>query len=394
MFLSIFALPTRLIPVPPDSPTAPLLDTAYLASSYLPFEVAASFIIAALASYVTLDLARRVRSTEGHSAYTWWIAGALAMGTGIWATHFVGMQAFQLPIELGYTGALTFISWLAVVLAAAVAFGIASRDNYGWRRVAWGALCMGGGICAMHYIGMAAIALTPAIVWDPVLVATSVVIAVLASASALMIFRLLVKVHSSRRPLYQVVASVVMAVAICGMHYTGMAAAQFPMDAVCTSVGQLGGTGLTAMVVIATGMLLISSLFTSIVDARMQDTADRLAQSLQASNAQLQSANAELQQRAFADALTDLPNRLLFEDRLRHALLRQARNNQNHVVTRLAVLFVDLDGFKPINDSFGHAAGDEILKSTAARLLGVARECDTVARIGGDEFLLLIDGLG
>lgn len=175
------------------------------------------------------------------------------------------------------------------------------------------------------------------------------------------------------------------------MHYTGMAAAQFAVGAVCLSAGELGGPGLTAMVFMATGMLLVSTLFTSILDARLQSTALRLTQSLQESNARLQAANDELQKRAFADPLTDLPNRLLFEDRLTHALLRLDSTNHLRVEDRLAVLFVDLDGFKPINDSFGHAAGDAILRGVAERLQHEARESDTVARVGGDEFLILLE---
>ncbi len=98
-----------------------------------------------------------------------------------------------------------------------------------------------------------------------------------------------------------------------------------------------------------------------------------------------------MQKRAFADPLTDLPNRLLFEDRLTHALLRLDSTNHLRVEDRLAVLFVDLDGFKPINDSFGHAAGDAILRGVAERLQHEARESDTVARVGGDEFLILLE---
>jgi len=140
-------------------------------------------------------------------------------------------------------------------------------------------------------------------------------------------------------------------------------------------------------------MLLISSLFTSILDARLQSTAERLTESLQESNARLKAANDELQHRAFSDPLTGLPNRLLFEDRLRQALLRLDRANQGGVVERLAVLFIDLDGFKPINDSFGHAAGDVILRCAADRLRREARDGDTVARVGGDEFLLLLENV-
>lgn len=363
----------------------------FMPSSYNLFVVAASFAIAMLASYVTLDLARRVRTAQRRVGLAWWAAGSIVMGTGIWSMHFLGMQAFRLPIEIGFAGGLTLLSWLAAVGASAMALHLASRADFGWVPLALGALVMGAGISGMHYIGMAAMEMSPGIVWNPGLVALSVLVAVLASASALLIFQLLRRVRSRQRLGYQLAASFVMAVAICGMHYTGMAAASFAMGSVCLSAGELGGPGLTALVIMATGMLLVSTLFTSILDARLQSTAERLTRSLQDSNARLQAANDELQQRAFADALTGLPNRLLFEDRLIHALLRLDRTNHHRVEDRLAVLFVDLDGFKPINDSFGHAAGDVILRSAADRLRQEARECDTVARVGGDEFLVLLE---
>ena len=363
----------------------------FMPSSYNLLVVTASFAIAMLASYVTLDLSRRVRTAQRRVGQAWWAAGSIVMGTGIWAMHFLGMQAFRLPIALGFAGGLTLLSWLAAVGASGVALGLASREQFGRAQLALGALVMGAGISGMHYIGMAAMEMAPGIVWSPVLVALSVLIAVLASATALAIFQWLRKVQPSQRLPYQLAASFVMTVAICGMHYTGMAAASFAMGSVCLSAGELGGPGLTAMVMIATGILLVSTLFTAILDARLQSMSERLTQSLQDSNIRLQEANDELQKRAFADALTGLPNRLLFEDRLLHALLHLERANHHRVEDRLAVLFVDLDGFKPINDSFGHAAGDVILRSAAARLLQEAGEGDTVARVGGDEFLILLE---
>ncbi|MCT9810998.1 EAL domain-containing protein [Acidovorax sp. Be4] len=365
-------------------------------NTFMPFGynslvVAASFVIAMLASYVTLDLARRVRTSQRRVGLAWWAAGSIVMGTGIWSMHFLGMQAFRLPIDIGFASGLTLLSWVAAVGASAVALELASRRNFGRLHLVLGALVMGAGISGMHYIGMAAMDMAPGIVWDPLIVALSVLIAVLASATALMIFKLLRQVKPSQRLHYQLAASFVMAIAICGMHYTGMAAARFSVGAVCLSAGELGGPGLTVLVLLATGMLLISTLFTSILDARLQSTAQRLTQSLQDSNARLKAANDELQHRAFADALTGLPNRLLFEDRLQHALSRQDRANHQGISERLAVLFVDLDGFKPINDSFSHAAGDAILRGAADRLRQEARECDTVARVGGDEFLILLE---
>ncbi len=94
----------------------------------------------------------------------------------------------------------------------------------------------------------------------------------------------------------------------------------------------------------------------------------------------------KLRHMAHHDGLTGLPNRAMFEDRLDQALLRADRQGQG-----FAVLFMDLDGFKPINDQLGHAAGDAMLRHVAVRLLDSVRKSDTVARIGGDEFAVLLD---
>lgn len=93
----------------------------------------------------------------------------------------------------------------------------------------------------------------------------------------------------------------------------------------------------------------------------------------------------ELSRLAHTDQLTGLPNRTLFSDRLKNMLAHGRRTGQ-----RLALLFLDLDGFKAVNDEAGHAAGDEALRVTGQRLLRVLRENDTLARWGGDEFTVLL----
>jgi diguanylate cyclase (GGDEF)-like protein/PAS domain S-box-containing protein len=89
------------------------------------------------------------------------------------------------------------------------------------------------------------------------------------------------------------------------------------------------------------------------------------------------------------DYLTDLPNRVLFLDNLEHAVLMAKRNK-----TKVAVLFLDLDGFKKVNDTFGHSTGDLLLRAVSKRIKDILRESDTVARVGGDEFIFILNEIG
>jgi diguanylate cyclase len=120
------------------------------------------------------------------------------------------------------------------------------------------------------------------------------------------------------------------------------------------------------------------------VQQLLQEVSDRkLAQ------AALRESEEQLRHQAFHDALTGLPNRALLNDRLALALAHAHRN-----LSRLAVMFLDVDRFKLINDSLGHSVGDELLRQVAARLASSLREGDTLARLGGDEFILLLPGVG
>lgn len=162
----------------------------------------------------------------------WLAGGAVAMGLGIWSMHFVGMLAFRLPIPLGYDPAITVGSLGIAIVASAFALKLVCQEHLPRRRLVMGALVLGAAVASMHYTGMAALRMQPGIHYVPWLFVLSIGIAVAASGVALWIaFRLrrnMPRIHQLRLG-----AAVVMGVAIAAMHYTGMAAAQFPLGSVC-----------------------------------------------------------------------------------------------------------------------------------------------------------------
>ncbi|ROM70570.1 histidine kinase [Pseudomonas brassicacearum] len=348
-----------------------------LIGSYSPALVSISLFVAVLASYTALDLTGRIATTQGRAARLWMVGGALAMGVGVWSMHFIGMLAFTLPIELGYDVSITALSLLIAILSCGFALWLVSQPKLPVWQLAFGALIMGAGISAMHYTGMAALQIQPGIDYAPMLFGASLVIAVAASAAALWIaFRL--RQNTPHVRLARAGAAVVMGVAIVGMHYTGMASARFSEGSFCGSLDGLSGKGLDNLVLITTLAVLAIALLTSILDARLEARTAELAQSLTL-------ANRELTQLALHDPLTALPNRVLLADRIDQAMHRVQEQGGC-----FALMFIDLDGFKPVNDAFGHHMGDLLLRDVALRLREDLRSQDTLARIGGDEFVLLV----
>jgi diguanylate cyclase (GGDEF)-like protein len=347
--------------------------------AYSPWLVAVSIAVAVLASFTSLRLAARVAESSGVTGRAWLVLGAVAMGAGIWAMHFVGMLALSLPIQLRYDVALTLASLGAAVLTSGFAIWIASRRRLAPARHIICSLVMGLGIVAMHYMGMSAIRIVPAISYDPVLLAASVVIAVTASYAALWLtFSLRTGTH---RYIWiaRLGAAVVMGAAIAGMHYTAMAASIFQPGAFCRTGLALNERWVAISVAMAALGLLSITLVSSIFDSHLATRARLHAQ-------RLQQVNARLRHQAMHDALTDLPNRSLFIERLRQTI---AHPRSAHAA--VAVMLIDLDRFKAVNDSLGHSFGDTILKEVAARLRATTADLGIAGRLGGDEFLVFAE---
>lgn len=154
--------------------------------SYSPALVALSVLIATFASYVALDLAHSVTLARGRARAVWLTGGSLAMGSGIWSMHFVGMLAFAMPgMPIAYDVPLLVLSVVISVIASALALVVVSRRAVAFPSMVTAALALGAAIAGMHYTGMWSMRMPASIDWNPRLVAASIGIAVGASFVAL-----------------------------------------------------------------------------------------------------------------------------------------------------------------------------------------------------------------
>ncbi|MBD8261567.1 putative bifunctional diguanylate cyclase/phosphodiesterase [Pantoea agglomerans] len=338
--------------------------------------ICVSLIVAFIASFTALDTAGRVAVSRGWSARFWLLVGGIAMGIGVWSMHFIGMLAMMMPMMMRYDTRLTILSLLVAILASVLAFGQTVGGLHLTRqRLLRGTLILGAGVVVMHYLGMYALLIEPQPEWNALLVALSVLIAFAASGLALWLaFHLRQGDHHLM--LMRGLASLVMGIAIAGMHYVGMAAAEFSHSSMMQPHG-VSNAGLAVWVTLITLTILGVTLLSSMLDAQLR--AARLA-------TRLNRANQELRQLAMHDNLTTLPNRVMLEQQLDLAI-KQAMLNEHH----FAVIYMDLDGFKAVNDTWGHHVGDRLLVAVAERLCSQLSNTMLLVRLGGDEFVLMAE---
>jgi two-component system, sensor histidine kinase and response regulator len=228
--------------------------------------VTASVLIAIFSAYAALDLAGRVTATKGVLRLTWLVGGALAMGVGIWSMHYVGMEAFRLPVPVLYDWPTVLLSMLAAVFASAVALLVVSRRTMTIPAAILGSLLMGGGIAAMHYIGMEAMRLPAMCSYSGGLVALSLILAILISFVALWL-TFAMRGQTSTWSWGKSRNALIMGLAIPVMHYVGMAAVTFMPTPLLTStlkhainISELGVVGIALVAVMVLGLVILMSL--------------------------------------------------------------------------------------------------------------------------------------
>ena len=369
----------------------PLPESGHLLldCTHNPFLVLLAYLVACAAGFGTLDMAERVSHVDNPTAKRRWRwIGAACLAGGIWSTHFISMLAFQAPIAIHYEVFMTVASLLIAMVASLFAMQTLSHAQLHFHQYLVASIWMGLGIALMHYVGMAAMRSEAQVYFSGALFGLSVAIAIGASLAALLLSHYLRSGSGMFHQLLKYGASLVLGAGILSMHFTGMAAMQLllPTGAVPPLPIDNNPTQLGLSVAVITLLVIGSSISAALADKKLQHK-ERDLRRVNTLLSELDQARASLQQVAHYDALTSLLNRRGFNQIFAEKLAQKSLDGG-----MLAVIFLDIDHFKRINDSLGHDAGDELLTVLAGHIKSSVRSHnDVVARFGGDEFCILIN---
>jgi len=466
--------------------------------SYNPVLVILSIVIASAAAYTSFNLIAQLSeiiSTKLSRVRTM-ISGSV-MGLGIWSMHFVAMLAYEMPMTVRYDGPLTILSLVVAILACIIGLAVTGKARK-LRQIIIGGSLIGCGISSMHYIGMGAMNMPARLEYETILVIASVSIGILAATASLWFAFSFARGKLSNTLQVKLFSSILMGLAISGMHYVAMAGTNMmpvlnvAMDATGFVLNpEVIGISLTISILLLMGIILwsakivaeteiiraneekINAITSNVIDAiitidkhgiiisanpavknifgysqeqmigesirlivpepwkskhdeylnRYRRTGDRkmigkgytemqavkydgniIPVELAISEAKVSGESiyigvirditdrVKTQERlnylAHHDVLTSLPNRFSFSQHIEQAITHAQRLN-----SLVAVMFLDLDRFKVINDTLGHNVGDYLLQRFAERITDCVRPGDTIARISGDEFTVLLDDI-
>lgn len=342
-----------------------------------------SILIAVLATYSALDLAGRVRgAVDRVSAHLWVAAGAVALGSGIWAMHFVGLSAAELPFATRYRSFGSVLSWLAAVGVSGFVLGVAGRADLRWTTVVILAVFGGLGATLMHGIGMNALVVAPAMDVNYGWVAAAAITAVLGCGASMGIYAVLRETAGWRRIAGQMATALLFGGSLSAMHYLNMMAVSFAPGTICTTLtGGLNVEELGHPLGAAAVVFMVLTMLTTALERRATRRAAQLDGSLAKT---LQ----ELEYVSFSDLTTGLPNRSVFQDRLGQAAQRSRRSGLS-----FAVLCIEIDGFEAVLEHADDAQIKQTMRWVAGKLGTALRASDTLASGGQHRFLAIMEDL-
>lgn len=354
------------------------MDSALTSFQIDPATLAMPVVLAALAALVAIRLADRARFQQGPWLRIWLTSAGLALGAGIWGTHFATAMAvrtastslgFDFPYALGALGAGVGFSVAALLIA---------HHYQGVFATVTGSVLAATGALATHYLGLLALQVTPTLHWDTSgLAGSGAVVLALCVGAFLLFFHAgsFSRLAASQR---QIAASALLAAGLIGMLLVSFSGVFVPNTLARPKGAPPPDELLWAITIGSLSVVLLLLLVASLVDANLEARIRSLTESLR-------SARTKLSYLAGHDASTRLINRAVFDQHLARAVQEAEQRRR-----QCAVLFVELDDFRMLNGAWGPAVGDQVLLQVAARLKNEARNGHTVARIGWDQFVVLL----
>ncbi|WP_229726536.1 putative bifunctional diguanylate cyclase/phosphodiesterase [Sphingomonas alpina] len=333
-----------------------------IAREHDPWLVMLAVFVCCTGAFAIVQMFNRAQGTAGMQRFGWLFLTSVGAGATIWCTHFVAMLAYKAGVPVALDPVLTIVSLIVAIGGTSIGLAVATWRQNRLCSIAGGIL-VGAAISAMHFTGMAAYRVDGIIEWRWPYVIASLLCAVTFAGAAF------AALGTGQLGRYRIpIGTGLLVTAIATLHFVAMTALRIvplrlsatPLDP--AQMHALGlATALVGLVVIATGV------FAALIDRWTRSDAMQ-----------------RLHHMAMSDALTDLPNRVGFQNELTRQLgIARATN------TRLGFVAIDLDRFKEINDVHGHKAGDDVLAALAHRMRGEMGRHDVVARLGGDEFVAI-----
>ena len=341
-----------------------------MTEAFAPSVTALGCVLAFLAAFAMLDLVKRLESRLDGPAFGWLAGASVAFATGLWSAQVVGIDQLNLPYALGYHPGLSVSVWLVAAMFSSLSLAVACRRTTAAGRCLVGAGLLATGMVVAQVLFVEALGLRPGITGPGPAVGAAWLVAGLGCGCGLWLHAE-VRIRAPRHLMAgQALSALLLASAIVVSQGLVLGAAGLDAQTSSTWRDRVPADSMAVLVTVGSIALLSMLLLLSQLETRWRDS--------------LQRAKGELQTQSLRDPLTELPNRQIFE-----GTLAQATQRADVSQGRVALLLVNLDGFKPINESFGHRAGDRVLREIAARLRSLA-QTHMVARLGGDEFLLLM----
>ena len=301
----------------------------------------------------------------------------IAVGTGFWAAYVMSALSLRPAGPIAAELPLALLSWLCAVGAVGAALYAAAEPAVTPLKRLWPTLASAGFLLMMYAAGDA----TTGLEVGPHMTAqhSAVMLATALCVSAVLVLAL---TYCSRGAAVGVSPKRIAVVVVLGLLLVGQVfVTDEPLagpDHPAADGNELPSVAIALLAGICAALVLTLARIAARLERNLSGKADKLATSLRA-------ANQNLQNLAYRDPLTRLANRRLFDEKLAAAVAEADAKR-----SRLTLLFIDLDGFKPVNDCYGHASGDRVLRAVGERLRRVAPKGATIARIGGDEFAMLL----